>query len=105
MAEQAPVDRILSGAPTGAVAKVWDGIESAYDSIGLMSGDAAQARRFVFGMLVGSGLMYVLKPTVAYKGCGSPRPWALLAPQDPSKTAVPWWMPGVAFGFFSGFMV
>lgn len=105
MAEKSPVDRILSREPEGAVARVWDSIESVYDSLGLMSGEAAQARRFVFGALLGSGIVYLVKPTVCFRADGTPRPWALLEPNAADKTALPWWMPGAAFGFFSGFMV
>lgn len=102
---ESPVERILSREPTGLVEKTWGGIESGYDAIGLMSGEGAPAKRFVFGNIVGSGLMYLVKPAVAYNADGTPRPWALTSPGAANKTAMPWWMPGVAFGFFSGFMV
>lgn len=99
-----PVSEVLNPQPKG-IEKVWSSIESVYDSLGLMSGDAAEARRFAFGMILGSGIMYVAKPAISYDSKGNPRPWALLQPSSPNKTALPWWMPGVAFGFFSGFLV
>lgn len=105
MADVNPIDRILNKTPTGTVDKLWDGIEKIYDSIGLMSGDSAPAKRFLFGNLVGSGIVMMIKPSFAYTKNGTARPWALTNPQAQTKTALPWWMPGVAFGFFSGFMV
>lgn len=101
-----PVARILGGSqPSGPIESVYGGVESLYASFGLMSGDGAEAKRFVFGNLVGSGIVFALKPSFAFASNGEPRPWSLLNPQSPSKTALPWWMPGLAFGFFSGFLV
>lgn len=105
MSDQSPVDKILNRTPTSPVAKLWDGIEGVYDSMGLMTGEAAQARRFVFGALVGGGIMYLMKPTASYNPDGTPRPWAMSSPNASDKTALPWWAPGLAFGFFSGFLV
>lgn len=98
------VDRVLSGPQEGPVGKAWAAIESLYDSLGLMSGSSAPAKRFIFGNLVGSGLVMMVKPGFAYSK-GQQRPWALTNPNAGNKTALPWWMPGVAFGFFSGFLV
>lgn len=100
-----PVAQILQGQDEGPLGKVYGGIESVYDTFGLMSGDGAEAKRFIFGNLVGSGIVFAAKPSFAFTASGEPRPWALLNPQAPTKTALPWWMPGLAFGFFSGFMV
>lgn len=106
MSEQSPVDRILNrDAPTGVIGKAWSGVEGIYDSVGLMHGENAPAKRFVFGNIVGSGIMYAMKPAISFGPDGSPRPWALTSPNSANKTAMPWWMPGLAFGFFSGFMV
>jgi hypothetical protein len=103
-AMESPVDRILSREPVGVVAKTWDGLERGFDSVGLMSGEGAQAKRFLFGNILGGGAMYALKPGFAFDASGA-RPWALLEPNAKNKTAMPWWMPGVALGFFCGFMV
>ena len=104
MADLSPVDKILGHKPTGPIDKVWESIENVYGSIGLMGGDSAPAKRFIFGNLVGSGIMMTVKPSFAYYK-GQPRPWALTSPGSQMKTALPWWMPGLAFGFFSGFLV
>jgi hypothetical protein len=106
MSESSPVDRILNKESGGGVLdKAWRGVEGGYDSVGLMSGENAPAKRFVFGNILGSGIMYVMKPGISFGSDGTPRPWALTAPNAPNKTAMPFWMPGLAFGFFSGFMV
>lgn len=101
----APVSRIIDGPSSGPLEKVYDGLEGLYDAFGLMNSDGAEAKRFVFGNLVGSGIVFALKPQFAFTSSGEPRPWSLLNPQSPAKTALPWWMPGLAFGFFSGFLV
>lgn len=98
------VDRVLRGPQEGPVGKAWAAIESGYDSLGLMTGASAPAKRFIFGNLVGSGLVLAIQPSFAYSK-GKQRPWALTNPGAPNKTALPWWMPGLAFGFFSGFLV
>lgn len=103
----AAVSKILAGENPneGAVEKVFGVVEGAYDSIGLMRGPSAPAKRFLFGTLVGSGIVYALKPEFAFNRDGTPRAWALSNPQAQNKTAIPWFLPGLAFGFFSGFMV
>ena len=99
-----PVERILNP-PTSPLKSAYDVIESGYDSLGLLYGESAPARRFVFGALVGSGISYLVKPSYSFDASGNPRPWALSEPNSPNKTAFPWWLPGAAFGFFSGFMI
>lgn len=99
-----PVSAVLSP-PKSGLEKTYDAIESVYDSLGLMTGEAAEARRFAFGAILGSGIMHIAKPSISYDSRGNARPWALLQPSAPNKTALPWWMPGLALGFFSGFLV
>ena len=103
----AAVTKILAGeSPNeGIIEKTFGGVERGFDSIGLMRGGSAPAKRFLFGTLVGSGAVYALKPDWAFRKDGSPRPWAISNPQSEDKTALPWFLPGLAFGFFSGFMV
>ena len=104
MATAGAVEKILNGSK-GPLDDVFHGVEGMFDSIGLMRGDAAPARRLVFGVLVGGAAMYLIKPTVAFRQDGRPRPWVLSNPDAPDKTAVPWWLPAAAAGFFCGFLV
>ncbi len=101
------VSKILAGENPneGAVEKVIGGVEKGFDSIGLMKGQSAPAKRFLFGSLVGGGLVYAAKPGFAFKEDGTPRPWAISSPHMDDKTALPWFLPGIALGFFSGFMI
>lgn len=98
------MDQILNP-PKSVLDTTLDKVEGVYDALGLMTGSAAEAKRFVFGCLMGAGVVYVLKPTSAFTPDGRARPWALLQPESPDKTAFPWWIGGLLFGVFSGFFV
>lgn len=99
------MDEIFNPKPDGVVDAALDKVEGVYDALGLMRGTAAEARRFVFGNIIGAGLVYIIKPTSAFTSDGRARPWALLQPDSPEKTAFPWWMPGLLLGAFSGFLI
>ncbi len=87
------------------VERIYEPIEQGLDSIGLMQGQSAPARRLVFGFALGSALTYIVRPSSMYNPDGSPRSWSVLDPEAADKSPVAWWMPGAALGGFMGLFV
>lgn len=54
-------------------------------------------KRALAGFLSGSVVVYYVQPESMFAK-GEMRPFAPFAPDDPSKTWLPWWVPGLAVG-------
>lgn len=65
-------------------------IESVLDSVGLMEGQLAPLKRATVGAVIGAGLVFVIKPKLAFTTDGNLRPWAAVS-DDPTATTIPWW--------------
>jgi hypothetical protein len=76
-------------------------VESFFDSIGLMRGELAPAKRAAFGIVVGSRVMFAVRPGFAFDKNGNPLPIG----RGPRHTMVPWWAPGVALGVVFGVFI
>lgn len=78
---------------------VIDGAERALDGLGLMTGDMAIPKRFLFGALLGAFLVTYIKPSSMFEG-GKPKPWSMMVGADNAAdaTPVPWFMVPIATG-------
>lgn len=76
-----------------------DATERALDGIGLMTGEAAIPKRFLFGALIGGFLVTYIKPSSMFEA-GRPRPWSLMVSKDEAAdaTPVPWYFVPVGTG-------
>lgn len=81
-----------------------DKLEGAFSGLGLGSGTFAPVARFTAGFVVGGFMMEAIRPQFAYTA-GARRPWAITDPQEPGRTYIPWWVPGVGLGLFSGLFI
>jgi hypothetical protein len=105
MAEQGIVDTVLNRKSEASITeRVWGSIEGVYDSLGLMEGSTAPAKRMIFTGGLASGVVYAIKPSSAFDSRGA-RPWILTSPGDPRATTSPWWIWAVAGAIFGGFFV
>lgn len=96
MASTNPIDRIFEQIGKGDPATTpVGGMESFFDSIGLMRGSYAPAGRAVFGIAAGSLIMFALRPSFAFNPDGSVKAGA----------RVPWWALPVALGAVFGVFV
>ena len=55
-------------------------------------------QRFAFGLAVGSAATYAVQPDTMFLADGTARPWAVLAPESPQATSLPWFAPGLVAG-------
>lgn len=78
---------------------VIDGAERALDGLGLMTGDNAIPKRFLFGALIGAFLVTYIKPSSMFEA-GKPKPWSLMVGPDNAgdATPVPWFLVPIATG-------
>lgn len=97
------VDDIFAGrSPNGGIIdKIYDILEAPFDALGLMG---SPGKRFLFGTVVGGGLMYAFKPSFAFSG-NDAKPWAVTNPAAHNKTPIPWFLPAFALGLFSGLLI
>lgn len=97
------VDDIFAGRnPNGGVIdKVYDILEAPFEALGLMG---SPAKRFLFGTIVTGGIIYALKPSFAFSG-DQAKPWAVTNPGAHNKTPIPWFLPALAGGLFSGLLI
>jgi hypothetical protein len=108
--EESPIDNILARATgqatsNSAVDKVYDAVEGVYDSLGMMKGESAPAKRLLFTGAVAGGLAYAIKPRVSFDEKGAARPWVLTSPSHPRATYFPWFMWAGIGGLLGGFFV
>lgn len=54
-------------------------------------------QRFAAAFLVVSGVEWAVQPYAMFTN-GQPRPFSLMASEDPNATNVPWWIPGAVTG-------
>lgn len=105
-----PVGEVLAKATgqvtsNSAVDKVYDAVEGVYDSLGMMKGESAPAKRLLFTGAVAGGLAYAIKPSASFDEKGQPRPWALTSPQHPRRTFFPWFFWAGIGGLVGGFFI
>lgn len=108
--EESPIDNILAQATGRATSnstldKVYDAVEGVYDSLGMMKGESAPAKRLLFTGALAGGLAYAIKPRASFDEKGNPRPWALTNPSHPRGTYFPWFMYAGIGGLVGGFFV
>lgn len=85
-------------------AVVIDPFESVLDSMGLMEGQLAPAKRTLLGASLGAGLVFLVKPSIAFDGEGMLRPWSMTS-DAPNATSVPWWMFAAGPAFILGVLI
>ncbi len=90
--------------PASYTERVWGSIEGVYDSLGLMEGSAAPAKRMIATGALAAGIVYAIRPKSAFDKEG-PRPWILTSPADPRATTAPGWLWSAAGAIFGGFFV
>lgn len=91
-----PVDRIFDQISQGdPLVTPMGGMESFFDSVGLMRGTYAPAGRAAFGIAAGSLVMFAVRPSFAFNPDGSVKAGA----------RVPWWAIPVALGAVLGVFV
>jgi len=81
-------------------------VEAPLASIGLMSGENAIQRRFIFGAVLGGLLVTYIKPECMFEN-GVARPFKAWTPTDDGirPTWLPWWSVPVVFSiYFSMFI-
>jgi hypothetical protein len=81
------------------------GFERFFDGLGMMKGNNARSKRFVFGALVGGILVTWLKPASMFSKDGSAKTWAFLADPEEESAMVPWWLVPTISGIFSGIFI
>jgi hypothetical protein len=82
-----------------AMSAVWAAAEGVMDSMGMMRGNLAIAKRALFGAGVGYLAVQAVRPSAMYYDNGEPRPWSFSqtgSNYDGSGTGqhsatVPWW--------------
>lgn len=83
------------GAIPNAPSSTWgfyDYLEKSFDFLGLMRGDWAILKRFIFGAGIATIAIMWVQPNFAFVG-GQFRPWkALSDSEDVPSTWFPWWM-------------
>lgn len=83
---------------------VLEPVENMFDSVGLMQGSAAPAKRAAVGAGVGAAIVYGTKSNMFFDQNGNYRPWKLTATKTEEKDAtwLPYWMmiglPAFVFG-------
>lgn len=70
---------------------IMDPIESVMDSMGLMQGDLAPAKRTIVGASIGAAAVFTIKPSISFNSDGSIRPWSMMS-EEANATSVPWWV-------------
>jgi hypothetical protein len=86
---------------------IYDPIERAFDSVGLMSGTMAPLKRFVVVGLGAAFLVYYLQPTSMFQA-GTPRPWSVVTSGDTGQlrpTRTPWFGVPLIAAFAAGFLI
>jgi hypothetical protein len=89
---------------------VWGAVENVMDSMGLMSGTLAPAKRAVVGAGLGYMAVMAVRPSSMFYDDGQPRPWSYSqtgSDYDGSgtgahSTAVPYWSVPLAGAFLLG---
>jgi len=75
--------------------------ERFFDSIGLMRGDFAPVGRAAVGALVGTGIMWALRPGFAFDKDGHAKPWG----KGANGTSIPWYTLPAALAIFCGVFI
>jgi len=81
-------------------------LEKNLDKVGLMTGDNAVKKRFVFGAVLGGILVTYIKPSLMFEN-GVPREWKIFHKEGDgiTPTWTPWWMVPLLFSMFFGLFV
>lgn len=84
---------------------VLDTVENAYDSIGLMRGEQAPMKRFLFTGGVLYTLVWLAQPRSMFDEAGNARAWSVISPEDPNATTFPHYLVPLIGGFVGGFLI
>jgi hypothetical protein len=77
-------------------------LEGSLDAIGLMRGDMAPLKRFLFGTAVAYGVVIAIQPQSMFIQ-GQARPWSLTSPEAEATNTPHWLIPvtvGAALALF-----
>ena len=87
-----PLDKVLFSNQGGL-----NGIESVFDSMGMMRSPYSPLMRGAVLGGVGAVGVYALRPSIFFLPNGQPRPWSFTS-QSEEAVAVPWWsVPALGF--------
>lgn len=89
------------------MAGAYGAVENVLDSMGMMRGDLAPAKRALFGAGVGYLVVETFRPSIMYYDDGTARPWSFSTAGSTAdnhtgqqhSTPIPWWT-GPAVGAF-----
>jgi len=72
---------------------IYNFIEKFFDTLGMMSGNFAEMKRFAFGALVTGGVLYVIQPSIMFGEKGNMRQFALMPGNEgvEGTTYLPLW--------------
>lgn len=92
-----------AGGSGGAIVAVRDAIYGLFSAFGLNS----PVSRAIVGLLVGSAVVLVLKPSSSFDEQGRAKPFRPLVPSDKkaSATLVPWFFYPLGLAFLLGFLL
>lgn len=94
-----PISSILERAAHDTSSMPANVAENFFDSIGLMRSEYAPVGRAVVGGLVGSAIMWSIRPSFAFDKSGNPIPWGK------DGTSVPWFTIPAALAIFCGVFI
>ncbi len=81
------------------MAAVYGAVEGVMDSMGMMRGSSAYAKRAAFGAVVGYAVVETVRPSIMYYDDGTARPWSFSSfgatvdnnTKQQHSTWLPWW--------------
>lgn len=75
--------------------------EKFFDSLGMMTGEYAIPKRFLFGVIAGGSILFLAQPSFMFTEDGSMKPWNLITKgteEEKKSTWIPFWMGALAIG-------
>jgi hypothetical protein len=106
-----PLDEMLAAEHTGLYG-VWGKVEDIFDKMGMMRSPLSPLYRFGFGFVVGSAVIWALRPSFAFDDQGQPLPFNFAGPQMSEDgemvsygTSTPWWLIPAVVGAGCGLLV
>jgi len=97
--------QLLSQLTEGNNIPILGDIEGALDGLGLMRGDFAPIKRFVFGAGVVFVIMEAFRPSLTHTAGGQHRPWAYSQGVSEQSSLIPWWGFPLAGGIVMGVFI
>jgi hypothetical protein len=76
--------------------------ENFFSSLGAGSGVLAPLLRSGIGFVIGTTIVFAVRPSLSFNSDGTVRDWALSNRHSPNSTYFPWWFWGFLLAFFFG---